>query len=211
MTLTARHRPAIAPAAGQVVLLHGFGANAEDLLGLDADFARPDLDLWSVEAPLYCPGTEAGRMWYDLMQTDWPGLSEAIAALRDWLELLPSQEGGQPLAQTVLLGFSQGAAMTLEMGALLPVKGLMICSGYWHPSLEWPAAQTPPAIVTHGTIDPVVPFAAGEEIHQRLQAAGCQSQLLPTQSGHWIDRPAIAALRDFLNQQLPPQTAVASN
>ncbi|AZB73596.1 alpha/beta hydrolase [Synechococcus elongatus] len=203
MTLTARHRPAIAPVAGQVVLLHGFGANAEDLLGLDAEFARPDLDLWSVEAPLPCPGTEAGRMWYDLMQTDWPGLPEAIAALQDWLQALPDQNG-QPLSKTLLLGFSQGAAMTLEMGARLPVKGLMVCSGYWHPTLRWPDTQSLTAFVTHGTIDPVVPFEASEEIHRRLQAAGCQSQLLPTQSGHWIDRPAIAALRDFLNQQLPP-------
>lgn len=203
MTLTARHRPAITPVAGQVVLLHGFGANAEDLLGLDAEFARPDLDLWAVEAPLPCPGTEAGRMWYDLMQTDWPGLPEAIAALQDWLQALPEQHG-QPLSKTLLLGFSQGAAMTLEMGARLPVKGLIVCSGYWHPTLRWPDAQTLTAFVTHGTIDPVVPFEASEEIHRRLQAAGCQSQLLPTQSGHWIDRPAIAALRDFLNQQLPP-------
>lgn len=204
MTLTARHRPAIAPATGQVVLLHGFGANAEDLLGLDAEFARPDLDLWAVEAPLPCPGTEAGRMWYDLYQTDWPGLPEAIAALEVWLLSLPDQNG-HPLSETVLLGFSQGAAMTLEMGARLSVKGLMICSGYWHPALNWAGTQTPTAIVTHGTIDPVVPFAAGEEIHRRLQAAGCQSQLVSSQSGHWIDRPAIAALRDFLNEQLPPR------
>lgn len=201
--LNARRRPAIAPAAGQVVLLHGFGANADDLLGLDASLARPDLDLWAVEAPLPCPGTPAGRMWYDLTQTNWPGFHEAIAALESWLQALPHQ-GGQPLTKTVLLGFSQGGAMTLEMGSRLPVQGLAVCSGYWHPSLVWPTAQLATAVITHGTIDPVVPYAAAEEIHDRLQAAGCQSQLVSTQSGHWIDEIAIAAIRDFLDQQLPP-------
>jgi phospholipase/carboxylesterase len=173
----------------RLVLLHGWGADADDLLDLGLELlgepgeevsaALGRLSLVSLRAPLPHPGG-SGRQWYDLLPAPaWDQLPEARAALRRRLLQLAASV---PLERTAVLGFSQGAAMALDVvtgsgerqstGAgegPLPVAALIACSGYPHP--DWrPGHSTTRVLLTHGDQDPMVAPAASLEVERALQA-----------------------------------------
>jgi phospholipase/carboxylesterase len=136
----------------------------------------------------------------------WEQLPRARADLRRRLEAL-----GQdiPLTRTALLGFSQGAAMALDAATdarlgVLPLAGLVGCSGYPHPDWQ-PAAPLPPVLLTHGEQDPVVNPAYGAELLRRLQATGAMAsrlRQLTFPGGHGIDPALLPAIRAFLEDVL---------
>ncbi len=190
----------------RLVLLHGWGADADDLLDLGAELVGADpaglnLSVVALRAPLPHPGG-FGRQWYDLQQPEWPQLPQARRDLRQRLLAL-----GQtvPLASTSLLGFSQGAAMAIDVAtgcgadgcAPLTLAGLIACSGYPHPDWQ-PQAPDTKILLTHGEQDPVVPFAASQALEQRLMEAGGSVRRIPFPGGHCIDPDLIAPMRDFL-------------
>ncbi|PSB37637.1 alpha/beta hydrolase [Aphanothece minutissima] len=193
-------------AASRLVLLHGWGADADDLLDLGpvllgADPASIGLSVVALRAPLPHPAG-LGRQWYDLQQPEWPQLPEARRALRQRLLALGTSV---PLEHTCLLGFSQGAAMAIDVatgggpddGDPLPLAGLVACSGYPHP--DW-QPQTPRTaiLLTHGEQDPVVPFAASVALERSLAEAGGSVQRIAFPGGHSIDAELIAPMREFL-------------
>lgn len=186
----------------RLVLLHGWGADADDLLDLAELLVGPAVSVVALRAPLPHPGG-SGRQWYDLQQPNWPQLPAARTHLRQRLETLASDI---PLEQTVLLGFSQGAAMALDVstsGAGLPLAGLISCSGYPHPDWQ-PGAQTIKKILlTHGEQDPVVPYGASEALQEQLRHGGIDTDLISFAGGHTIDSSLFPALRDYLAGQWP--------
>src|SRR4051794_10376112 len=99
-------------AAGAVVMVHGRGATAESILELRHELRRPDLACAAPQA--------AGYSWYPYsflapMEKNEPGLSSGLARLGEVLAEL--EAAGIPPERTVLLGFSQGACLTLEFAA----------------------------------------------------------------------------------------------
>lgn len=193
----------IGPAHAQrrLVLLHGWGADAHDLLDLGPLLVGPDVGIVSLEAPLPHPAG-LGRQWYDLQQPNWPQLPAARQRLGQRLEALGAE---LPLQQTVLLGFSQGAAMGLDVAsaAALPLAGLISCSGYphpdWAPQPGWPTR----ILLTHGRQDPVVPHAASEALQEQLDQAGINTELLSFTGGHTIDDCLFPAMRRYLAEEWP--------
>lgn len=182
----------------RLVLLHGWGADADDLLDLAADLLGAEADAVSVvalRAPLPHPGG-MGRQWYDLGLPGWPQLP---AARSDLLRRLQRLSQDVPLERTALLGFSQGAAMAIDVaiGAGLPLAALIGCSGYPHPDWE-PQRPMAPILLTHGREDPVVPYAACEALMERLKTSGGEVALLPFSGGHGIDPALFPAMREFL-------------
>jgi phospholipase/carboxylesterase len=194
-----------AEAHHRLVLLHGWGADATDLLDLGELLVSPGVSVVALQAPLPHPAG-VGRQWYDLQQPDWPELPSARLQLIERLQQLDAE---LPLQHTVLLGFSQGAALGLDVatrGDGLPLAGLIGCSGYPHP--DWqpgrPAASAPlPILLTHGQQDPVVPYAASEELERRLQQAGHRVSLVGFSGGHTIDSGVLPILRAFVSQAWP--------
>ena len=185
-------------AAARLVLLHGWGADAHDLLDLGEMLVGPELSVVALQAPEAHP-LGVGRQWYGLQPIDWSQLPAARAALRQRLELLASSV---PLGRTVVLGFSQGGAMALDVASGLPVAGIVACSGYphegWLPQAT--AAQPlPPVLLSHGQQDPVVPFAASEEARKRLISGGGSAQLLPFEGGHTIDPAVLPSIANFVD------------
>ncbi|MBM5809867.1 MAG: esterase, partial [Cyanobacteria bacterium M_surface_9_m1_291] len=83
------------------MLLHGWGADADDLLELGELLVGPDVQVVALRAPLSHPAG-MGRQWYDLQQPGWPQLPQARA---DLLGRLQALERSLPLSSTVLLGF----------------------------------------------------------------------------------------------------------
>lgn len=99
-----------APAA--MVMIHGRGATAESILGLAPELNQPDIAYLAPQA--------AGNTWYPnpfmtALEGNEPHLSSALALLASLLDHLA--EAGLPPEKTVLLGFSQGACLTLEFAA----------------------------------------------------------------------------------------------
>ena len=196
------------PAAAErrLVLLHGWGADADDLLDL-AELLVPDaVQVVALRAPQAHPAG-VGRQWYPLLwremvpEPDWPAVPDARDALRQRLEQLGDSI---PLERTALLGFSQGAAMALdvatgEAGAgPLPLAAVIGCSGY--PHRDWqPRACGTAVLLTHGRQDPVVPWQHGHTLQERLEAAGIPVTRLDFSGGHGIDPDLIPPMRHFLS------------
>lgn len=195
-------------AGRRLVLLHGWGADADDLLDLGELLVSGEAptQVVALRAPQAHPGG-FGRQWYDLQTPGWPDLGEARQALRQRLLALASSV---PLERTVVLGFSQGAAMAVDVAGALPLAGLVACSGYPHEDSALMAggpsdAPWHPATVlllTHGREDPIVRHEASEALLEQWQRAGGQAELLSFDGGHTIDESVLKPLRTFVSRQL---------
>ncbi|MGH7613884.1 MAG: alpha/beta hydrolase [Gemmatimonadales bacterium] len=113
-------------AAGMLVLLHGRGGSAQEMLAMARDLDRPRFAWFAPEA--------AGRLWYPFSllekpERNRPHLSSALALLKRVLEKIAAAHVGPE--RVVLLGFSQGASVALEFAARNPQRygGLVALSG----------------------------------------------------------------------------------
>jgi len=181
----------------RLVLLHGWGADADDLLELGPLLVGPEVSVVALRAPEAHP-YGPGRQWYGLQPIDWGQLPAARQALQQRLEELGQSV---PLPQTVLLGFSQGGAMAVDVGSSLPLAGIVACSGYPHEGWQPPAAM-PPVLLSHGREDSVVPFGASEQLQRLLQGAGAEPQLLAFSGGHSIDGSVLTPISAFIRDRL---------
>src|SRR6266699_2947343 len=99
-------------ARAAMIMAHGRGATAESILELAADFKQPGF--------IYLAPQAAGNSWYPNsflapIASNEPGLSSGLAVIASLLEKLA--EAGIPPERTILLGFSQGACLSLEFAA----------------------------------------------------------------------------------------------
>ena len=180
----------------RLVLLHGWGADADDLIELGRQLCGERRQLLALRAPQPHPGG-FGRQWYDLQNPSWPDLPQARLALRARLEALGRS---LPLEHTVLLGFSQGAAMALDGGSELALEGIVACSGYPHPGWQAKPAMAK-VLLTHGKNDPVVPYAASEELLRLLRLQQARVELIGTAGQHGIDAELLPAIRRFIDPE----------
>ena len=102
-------------ARAAMVLLHGRGAGAADILGLHRELAVPDVAFLAPQA--------AGGTWYPYsflapLERNEPWLGSALAVVHRLLSQVEAQGVGPE--RTVLLGFSQGACLALEAAARRP-------------------------------------------------------------------------------------------
>lgn len=96
-------------AAGAVILLHGRGSTAEDILSLATEFDVPQLAYVAPEA--------AGNSWYPFsflspIEKNEPWLSSALRKVKTTIESV--EETGIVAERIVLCGFSQGACLATE-------------------------------------------------------------------------------------------------
>jgi predicted esterase len=107
-----RSGPAVKDARLVAILLHGRGASAKDILGLANQFTATDIAYLAPQA--------AGSTWYPFsflapLQENEPWLGSALRVVADAVEELQRQ--GIPSERLVVMGFSQGACLTLEFAA----------------------------------------------------------------------------------------------
>lgn len=185
--------------------LHGWGANAEDLAGLAPYLSLPNCQMVFPDAPFPHPQVRGGRMWYGFplgydfrsppdfdQQAD---LIESRQILADWLRSL-TETYQIPLSRTILAGFSQGGAMTLDLGLQLPLAGLMILSGYLHSPLQ-PQHPDMPVLVIHGKQDPIVPVALAQITCDQLTQHQISVEYHEFNMGHEIQPAAIQLMQQF--------------
>ncbi len=94
-----------------MILVHGRGASAADIMTLGAELMHPGVAYLAPQA--------AGGAWYPKpftspIEENEPHLSSALEVLAS---LLASVEKTVPTDRVILLGFSQGACLTLEFAA----------------------------------------------------------------------------------------------
>ncbi len=188
---------------GTIVLLHGWGANNEDLGDLAPYFKLPEYQFLFPNGIFPHQFTEAGRTWYsftgDLKVTDCSAaeLATSRQVLSDWIQTLP-EKTGVPLDRTWIAGFSQGGAMTLEIGLDLPVAGLIVLSGYLHLERPKPLQDGPPVLIVHGRQDDVVPVAAARMSRDKLTQWGVNVQYQEFDMGHSIVPEVLQVVREFV-------------
>lgn len=114
--------------------------------------------------------------WYDILDLSQPRDVnwETVASSQRQIEALMAVE---PAAKIILAGFSQGAAMALQVGLSnqARIAGVLLMSGYLLESAEClvpPCEGTLPIEILHGSEDDVVPIGAAEVTLNSLRAAG---------------------------------------
>lgn len=183
-----------------IICLHGWGANAEDVAALFPFFELPNFQFIFPNAPFPHAYSPVGRQWYDLQQENmYEGLTQSRQLLEDWLQSLESSTG-VPLSRTILSGFSQGGAMTLDLGLKLPLAGLVSMSGYLHPgALERQnSTSLPPTLIMHGRQDEVVPLASAIQAKAGLESLGVAVDYHEFDMGHEIRPQMLKLFQNFV-------------
>jgi phospholipase/carboxylesterase len=160
-------------------------------------FNLPNFQFLFPNAPFPHPQVPWGRAWYALETENYEGLAESRQKLYDWLLSLENTTG-IPLSRTILSGFSQGGAMTLDVGLNLPLAGLCSLSGYLHTQPKITEAEHPPILIVHGRQDPVVPLQAAQKARDELSALGMKVQYQEFDMGHEIQPEVLALMRQFI-------------
>ncbi|WP_336646335.1 alpha/beta hydrolase [Microbacterium sp. USHLN186] len=186
-----------------LVLLHGYGADERDLFGL-LPFLPEGLAVAAVAAPLAPPWPMPGRSWYviDSLQTrDAAGITTAAESLLTWLD---EASGGAP--SVALLGFSQGAAVSLQALRLAPsrIDAVVALSGYAAmgdlPGDQMLAEQRPPVFWGRGTHDDVIPAPLIDHTAQWLPGHAELSGRVYQGLTHSISEQELADVHVFLSQ-----------
>jgi phospholipase/carboxylesterase len=193
-----------------MVLLHGYGADGRDLIGLAGEWrdAYPDMLFVSPNAPWQCGRNAGGFEWFAL--SDRPvedfrreGADRARPVIVNFLIDLWAQTGLSP-DETVLAGFSQGAMMALHTALSLdrPVQAVLSFSGALIPPAEpW---SRPPVALVHGDLDGVVPVQLSRDAEKTLTAAGVPAELFIEQgTSHGIAPDGLGFATAFLRRHLP--------
>ena len=193
--------------AGLLVCLHGFGGNSQQLAPFAPALNLPEYQILFPDASYSLPS--GSRMWYNLRNQDYQGLMASRQQLTDWLKSLESSTG-VPLSRTVLCGFSQGGAMTLDVGLTLPLAGLVCISGYLHPNLELTGDKSfPTVLIVHGRQDQMVPLSSAQSARDRLQALGVAVKYQEFDIGHIVTPEVLSLMRSFVLDATKAGEAIA--
>ncbi|WEK04493.1 MAG: alpha/beta hydrolase [Candidatus Devosia phytovorans] len=180
--------PMLPPASGKapkqaVVLLHGYGSDGNDLIGLAPNWQSvlPDAVFVSPNGPDICRQFSGGYQWFDIsfdgdrLAQRQEGVIGARPVLAEFLEDLWAQSAVTP-ENTILVGFSQGAMMALHTGLSLnrQLMGIIAFSGAFVPpdSFGSAAFAKPAVCLVHGDMDEVVDPEHSADADTALRLAG---------------------------------------
>lgn len=195
----------LAEADAAMVLVHGRGGSAEDILGLSAELHRPELAYLAPQA--------AGHTWYPYgfmapLAHNEPGLSSALEVLGDLVAHLvhPDGGGGIPAERIVLLGFSQGACLTLEFaarnakrwGGVVALSGGLI--GPPGTPREYPGSLAgTPVFLGCSDRDPHIPRERVDESARIFETMGATvTERIYPAMGHTINEDEIEFVREMI-------------
>ncbi len=191
-------------AKSAMILLHGRGASAEDMIGLAGEFSVPDNMI------VLAPQANA-NIWYPQrltapVATNEPYLSSAILRIGEIVDML--QSNGIPAERVIIGGFSQGASLSIEYVLRNPRRwgGLIAFSGGYIWPMDIPreppvgSLQAMPVFLGCSNVDPFIPLQRVEDTSAILGAMGAQvnKQIYPGM-GHTITPDEIAAAQKIIN------------
>ncbi|MGH2493560.1 MAG: alpha/beta hydrolase [Ktedonobacteraceae bacterium] len=193
----------LASARAAMILVHGRGATAADILMLAEELAQPGFAYLAPEA--------AGNAWYPNsflapLASNEPGLSSGLALIASLLD--QANKAGIPPERVVIVGFSQGACLSLEFvarharryGGMIALSGGLIGPDGTPRNYPGSLAGTP-VFLGCSDIDPHIPRERVLHSAEVLQALGGQvtAKLYP-RMGHTINRDEIAMARGIVDK-----------
>ncbi len=208
--------PRLPPAAGRearslVVLLHGWGADGDDLITMAPHWGQlmPDAAFVSPHAPFPCD-MGYGRQWFSLADRT-PAmlvarLKAVVPVVNAFIEAELAALGLGP-ERLALIGFSQGTMLSLYLAprrapacaAVLGYSGALLGGE----TLSAEVTARPPVMLIHGEADSMVPSSSMAQAKESLEVVGfkVESHLRPG-LGHGIDSEGLALGGRFLAEAL---------
>jgi phospholipase/carboxylesterase len=205
--------------AWTIIWMHGLGADGHDFEPLVPELLEagmPAIRFVFPHAPVRPVTINNGypmRAWYDIIAIDRRSAedSKGITESADAIGGLIHREHARGIGSDHILvaGFSQGGAMALHLATHHPDKfaGVIALSCYL-PMARDPARlrnganQRTPIYMAHGTQDPVVPLALGEESRQLLTTAGYDVAWHTYPMPHSLCEPEVSDIRAWLTRTL---------
>ena len=198
-----------------VILLHGYGANGDDLFGLSQPLSQymPDTVFRAPNAPEQSSVNPMGYQWFPIPWLDGStedqrdaGFKSAVGLLNDYITQSMEEEGVTP-ARTALIGFSQGTMMSLYVAprrdeAIACVTGF---SGRLIPGddLAAEAKVRPPVLLVHGDMDEMINVSEMSVAETALRSAGFDvSSHIEQGIGHGIGPQGLGLCLKFMTQHL---------
>ena len=182
--------PRLPPASGEkaqalIVLLHGYGSNGDDLIGLAPYWTKiaPHAQFVSPNAPERVPGAPMGYQWFGLSRMDPHELESGVARAAETLNRFIDRELERyklDESKLALVGFSQGTMLALHVGlrrskspaAILGYSGMLVARD----KLKNEAKSKPPVLLVHGDRDEMIPLPAMFDAADALCEAGLSAQ-----------------------------------
>ena len=196
----------LGPGVGAMILVHGRGADASDILAMTGTLGRRD---FAYLAPQAAGGSWYPRSFLAPLPANEPWLSSALARLGGVLEHL--DRAGVPAERTILLGFSQGACLALEhaarnarrYGAVVGLSGGLI--GAPGTSRDYPGSLAgTPVLLGCSDRDPHVPEGRVHETARVLAALGGEvDERIYPGLGHLINDDEVDAVRELMARLEP--------
>jgi predicted esterase len=184
-----------------MVMVHGRGATAESILSLADELGRDDF--------AYVAPQAAGYSWYPYsfmapMPQNEPGLSSGLARIGEVVAKLEAD--GMPAERIVLLGFSQGACLSLEFavrnprryGAVVGLSGGLI--GPAGTPRDYPGSLAGTSVFLGcSDRDPHIPQQRVDETAEVLKAMGAEvtKRIYPA-LGHTVNEDEMSFVRQLL-------------
>ncbi|MEZ4518850.1 MAG: dienelactone hydrolase family protein [Chloroflexota bacterium] len=200
----------LAEATSAMILVHGRGATAKNILELASALPQPEMAYLAPQA--------ASNTWYPYsflapLDQNEPGLSSGLEAIGDLLGQV--EAAGIPAGRILLAGFSQGGCLTAEYvarnarryGGLLVFSGGLIGPPGTPRSYPGSLADTP-VFLGCSDVDPHVPLARVEETADVLTGMGAvvDKQIYP-RMGHAINEDEIARANRLIQRVVEAGTA----
>ena len=209
--------PRLEPRAGTarqlVVLLHGYGADGNDLIDIGRAWQGllPQAAFVSPHAPEPCGQAPVGRQWFPLTMRDpqerWSGVTKAAPVLDRFLDAELARRSLPPSA-LALVGFSQGAMMALHVGlrraaqpaAIVGYSGLFVVPENVDPdAFASEIRARPPILLVHGDRDDLIPVQALFHAAQALASLDIPAEWhISAGIGHGIDEEGLRHGGEFL-------------
>ena len=194
-----------------LVLLHGIGADENDLFPL-ARRLDPRLTVVSLCAP---HDYVTGHAWFHIdflpggkVVPDVEQARASLAELVAWVEAAPARLGTDP-GRTALLGFSQGAMMSLGVLRTIPdrLAGVVALSGrvagdLFEATAPRDAIARVPLLVAHGTLDDLLPVANGRQTRDAFQDLSRDFTYREFPIGHGIAPDELELVASWLAKHL---------
>ena len=187
-----------------LVLLHGLGANEEDLVPM-LDGLDRRLQAVFVRAPEPAAGLPGGYQWFPFGDPDLGAIDSALGELEEPLVALTRAEDPEAPVELFLGGFSQGAVIAAAYACRRvtpPLSGLILLSGHLPEAVSVPPLRGLPVFLGHGQDDPVVEYGRGRAMGDRLVAAGARLMRRVYRHGHSVTPQEIADVDQFLKGRL---------
>jgi len=198
-----------------VIAIHGWGANAMDLLGLAPILHRGEALVLSPQGPFALADPQSrmvvGFGWFPLTTGRPPDpleFAKATGLLEEWIDEA-IEKYAVDRNHVVLLGFSQGGVMAYDLFLRNPSKyaGLAALSSWFPPEIADrvhanDALKGRPVLVIHGSSDPMVSVDRAHESRDRLLPLGVSVTYREFDMGHEISPEALRALLEWFEDKV---------